>query len=141
MSIKGGRGQRGFTLIEIMVALAVLSIALVVLLGLRNRDLALAAYSRHLTEATLLARQKIGEISLAGFPDLGEREGDFADAAPGYRDLRGMVFGRTEYRWREEVKQTPYPYDVVRELSLTVVWSEGGREETARFTTYLFNVK
>lgn len=117
----------GFTLIEIMVALVILSVSLIVLLGLRNRDLALAAYSRHLTEATLLARQKITEITLAGFPDLGERLGDFGDEYPAYH-------------WKQEVKQTPYPYDVVRELTLTVSWKEGGRDEGSHFTTYVFNV-
>lgn len=118
--------SRGFTLIEIMIALAVLAISLTVLLGLRNRDIALSGYSGHLTEATLLARQQIAEITFAGFPDLGEKEGDFGEERPGYR-------------WKQEVKQTPY--DVVRELNLDVLWKEGGREESVRFTTFVFNAK
>lgn len=116
----------GFTLIEIMIALAVLGISLTVLLGLRNRDIALSAYSGHMTEATLLARQRISEVSFAGFPDLGAREGDFGEDHP-------------NYKWKEEVKQTPY--DVVRELNLEVLWTEGGREESVRFTTFLFNAR
>lgn len=118
--------RRGFTLIEIMVSLAVLAIALTVLLGLRNRDIALSAYSGHLTEATLLARQRISEVSFAGFPDLGAREGDFGEEYP-------------NYKWKEEVKQTPY--EVVRELNLEVLWKEGKREESVRFTTFLFNAR
>lgn len=118
--------QSGFTLIEIMVSLAVLAIALTVLLGLRNRDIALSAYSGHLTEATLLARQRISEVSFAGFPDLGAREGDFGEEYP-------------NYKWKEEVKQTPY--EVVRELNLEVLWKEGKREESVRFTTFLFNAR
>lgn len=109
-----------------MIALAVLAISLTVLLGLRNRDIALSGYSGHLTEATLLARQQIAEITFAGFPDLGEKEGDFGEERPGYR-------------WKQEVKQTPY--DVVRELNLDVLWKEGGREESVRFTTFVFNAK
>ncbi len=116
----------GFTLIEIMVALAVLAISLTVLLGLRNRDIALSAYANHMTEATLLARQRISEITFAGFPDLGESEGDFGEDRPGYR-------------WKEAVKQTPY--DVVRELNLEVLWKEGGRDEKVQFTTFIFNAK
>jgi general secretion pathway protein I len=118
--------RSGFTLIEIMIALMVLSVSFVVLIGLRNRDLALAAYSHHMTEATLLARQRITEVSVAGFPDMGDSEGDFGEAAPGYR-------------WKQQVKQTPF--EVVRELVLAVVWNEGSREEEVRFTTYLFNAK
>ncbi|MFQ5780993.1 MAG: prepilin-type N-terminal cleavage/methylation domain-containing protein [Nitrospiria bacterium] len=113
----------GFTLLEIMVALAVISISFVALLGLRNRDIALAAYSRHLTEATLLARQKITEVSATGFPDLGVTEGDFGEAYSGFQ-------------WEQEVKQTPF--EVVRELVLTVIWMEGRREEETKFTLYLF---
>lgn len=116
----------GFTLIEIMIALMLLSVSFVVLIGLRNRDLALAAYSHHMTEATLLARRRITEVSVAGFADMGESEGDFGEAAP-------------SYRWKQEVK--PTPIDVVRELVIAVVWTEGSREEEVRFTTFLFNAK
>src|SRR5581483_7317523 len=125
---KGDRASapRGFTLIEIMIALMVLSVSFVVLIGLRNRDIALAAYSHHMTEATLLARQRITEITAAGFPEMGESEGDFGEAAP-------------LYKWKQQMKQTPF--DVVRELALAVVWKEGSREEEVRFTTYLFNAK
>lgn len=109
-----------------MIALMVLSVSFIVLIGLRNRDIALAAYSHHMTEATLLARQRITEVSVAGFPEMGATEGDFGEAAP-------------RYRWKQEVRQTPF--EVVRELVLAVVWTEGGREEEVRFTTYVFNAK
>lgn len=118
------RSPSGFTLLEIMIALAVISISFVVLLGLRNRDIALAAYSRHITVSTLLARQKITGVSVEGFPDLGFSEGDFGEDYPAFK-------------WRQEVKQTPF--DVVRELDLRVVWEEGDREEVSRFTLYLFD--
>lgn len=120
------REASGFTLIEIMIALAVLAISLTVLLGLRNRDIALSSYTGHITEATLLARQLVSEISFAGFPDVGEREGDFGEEHPGYK-------------WKQEVKATPY--EVVRELNVDVLWREGGHNETVHFTTFLFNAK
>ncbi len=122
----GRAGMRGFTLIEMMVTLAVLAVSLVALLGLRNRTAALSAHARHVTEATLLARRQVAQISLSGFPDLGIRQGDFGERVP-------------SYLWREEVKQTPF--DLVRELILTVHWSENARKEEVRFTTYLFNMK
>ncbi|HIE64569.1 MAG: prepilin-type N-terminal cleavage/methylation domain-containing protein [Nitrospira sp.] len=116
--------RSGFTLLEIMIALAVVSISFVVLLGLRNRDIALASYSRHITVSTLLARQKITEVSVEGFPDLGFSEGGFGETY-------------LEFKWRQEVKQTPF--EMVRELDLSVVWKEGKREEVSRFTVYLFD--
>jgi len=119
----------GFTLLEIMVALAVISISLVVLLGLRNRDLVLSATARDITEATMLARKKITEISLSTFPDLGEKKGDFGEESP-------------DFRWRQEVVQTPF--ESVREMVLEVSWgvNENNEEEKdgqVRFTTYLFD--
>lgn len=116
--------MRGFTLIEMMVTLAVLAVSLVALLGLRNRTATLSAHARHITEATLLARKQIAETSLSGFPGLGIRHGNFSETA---------------YLWREEVRQTPF--DLVRELILTVYWNENAHKEEVRFTTYLFNIR
>jgi len=118
------RSRSGFTLLEIMIALAVVSISFVVLLGLRNRDISLASYSRNITVSTLLARQKITEVSVEGFPELGFSEGGFGETYP-------------KFKWRQEVKQTPF--EMVRELDLSVVWKEGRREEVSRFTVYLFD--
>jgi len=114
----------GFTLLEIMVALTVLSISLVVLLGLRNKDIALAAHARELTEATLLARQKVTDITITGFPNLGEETGDFGEEAP-------------KYRWRQEVR--PTPFEAIRELSVQVIWENNKEERSVNFTSYLFD--
>ncbi len=121
--------SKGFTLLEIMVALAVISISLVVLLGLRNRDLVLSATARDMTKATMLARKKITEIHMSSFPDLGEKKGRFGEEAP-------------EFRWRQEVVQTPF--EAVREMVLEVSWggSEDHEEEKdgqVSFTSYLFD--
>jgi len=115
---------KGFTLIEIMVALAVLSISLVVLLGLRNRGISLSDRSRNIIEASILARQKVTEISAAGFADLGEKEGDFGEESP-------------KYLWRQVVVQTPF--EAVRELLVQISWKNSHREETVDVTTYLFD--
>lgn len=114
----------GFTLLEIMVALAVLSISLVVLLGLRNRDVALSERARHITEATFLGRKKMTEISVSGFPDFGETSGTFGDDLP-------------QYAWRQEVTQTPF--EEVREVLVQIVWKTSKSEESVRFTSYLFD--
>ncbi len=123
---KGGipKYKNGFTLIEVMIALSILSIALVVLLGLRNQGITLAARSRHIIEATLLARQKVTEVSAEGFPELGEKKGDFGVDFP-------------QYTWRQDVVQTPF--SVVREIMLEVLWKENNRELRLGVTTYLFD--
>ena len=52
----------GFTLLEVMIALAVISIALMALLGSQSQGLSLANESRFNTTASLLAQGKMAEI-------------------------------------------------------------------------------
>ena len=115
--------KRGFSLIEVMVALGILAISLVVLLGLRNRDVELSSYSGALFEATLLAKQKMTDQDLGGFPDLGSFQGDFGEK-------------KSRYGWRKIV--SPTPFDSVREVLITVFWERGDWEEEVKLTSYFF---
>jgi general secretion pathway protein I len=113
--------QEGFTLLEVMIALAILASVLVVLLGLRNRDGELHRYAADLLEATLLAKQKMTDQELAGFPELGELSGSFGEENP-------------RFSWREVVSATPF--DSVREIQVAVLWKRGEREESVGLTAY-----
>lgn len=116
---------RGFTLLEVMIALAIVAISLVALLGLRNRDILLSRYASELMEATLLARQRITEVELAGFPELGERSGEFAEA--------------DGFRWQQQVlapELLPTLSDVVREVRMTVSWAD--EKEQVQLVAYVF---
>jgi len=109
-----------FTLIEVMVALAIVAVALTALLGLRNRSLAMAAFAHHLTEATLLANARMTDLSTRSASATGATDGE---AAP--------------YRWIEEIR--PTPLDGVREAVVIVLWQEGAHEEQVEITRYLFD--
>ena len=115
-------GPEGFTLVEVMTALTVLAVAFVILLGLRNRDIALSERASHLTQATLLAQKKLSELSLEKNKDTGNRKGDFGETFPGYR-------------WEIEIYETPR--ERIRELTLTVLWKSHTREENIRLTRYI----
>ncbi len=78
------RSQRGFTLLEVMVSVTIIGIALVSLIGSQSQSVSIAASSRFETTASLLARQKLTELALAGFEELRSAEGDFGDDFPGY---------------------------------------------------------
>ncbi len=121
MSARRRSDLAGFTLLEVMVAVGVLAISLTALLGLKNRDLAIEGLSREITTATILARQRLMETKLKGFPVLGEESGSFDEPYKGYR-------------WRRVVSGTPF--ESVREIRLTVTWPAGSREETLSLTTY-----
>lgn len=59
------RTQRGFTLIELMVALTVLIIGLLGVMGIVTVSMRNSSFSRHGTEATVLAEDKIEELRTA----------------------------------------------------------------------------
>ena len=74
----------GFTLLEVMIAVAVLTIALAAVLGLQSKSLTLASESRFNTTAALLAQGKMAEITVAGMGELTSDTGDFGDVFSGY---------------------------------------------------------
>jgi general secretion pathway protein I len=75
----------GFTLLEVMIALAVISIALMALLGSQSQGLFLANESRFNTTASLLAQGKMAEIeTITDHQDLAPDSGNFGDEFPDY---------------------------------------------------------
>jgi general secretion pathway protein I len=80
----GGQRGRGFTLLEVMVSLAVLAVALVFLLELSARHVRAAHEVKMMTVATALARGKMLDIEEdllhEGFQEMAETlDGDFDD--------------------------------------------------------------
>ena len=74
----------GFTLLEVMVALAVMSIVLVSVYRMHSQSLAMNTAARFYTQAPMLAQSKMAEIealSSSAFPD---DSGDFGEPFPGY---------------------------------------------------------
>ncbi len=92
--------QSGFSLLEVMVALAVLAIGFTALLGLHARNLEIAATERAHGEALLLARSLLAETELAGVAVPGEESGDFETTHPGR--YPGWL-------WQRSVAPTPIP--------------------------------
>ena len=85
------RTSRGFTLLEVMVALAILAASLMAVADLSGNAMRNYVYSRDLSVATLLARGKMAELEEkyedSGFTDFDQVEdGTFADQGePGMR--------------------------------------------------------
>ncbi|NOY87190.1 MAG: prepilin-type N-terminal cleavage/methylation domain-containing protein [Deltaproteobacteria bacterium] len=117
-SIQGG--EDGFTLLEILAALAVLAAGLLVLLqtdGLNSRR---TLHAARLMGASYLAREKMEGIIYNGVPDSTQEEA---------RDEKGI------YTWSDTVTDTEF--SGVKEISLTVKWMEGTREESYHVVAYL----
>lgn len=92
------RFSAGFTLLEVMIAVAVIAIALVALLGSQARSLGRAGETTFNTIAPMLASAKLAELE-GGLVVPADGEGDFAPNRP-------------EYRWRVSIRD---PFDGRRE--------------------------
>jgi general secretion pathway protein I len=121
-----GAIPRGFTLLEVLISLAIIAIVLITCLRAQNQSIRLYHLSRDMTIATILARQKMGEIELAEFPELGEDEGDFEDKFPGFS-------------WQRSVSVTPF--EEARRVALSIMWKEGIRERRIDVIAYITNTK
>ena len=91
-----GRGSAGFTLLEVMISLAILAIGMVALSSLNGGAVQMHAYARKATQATLLLRGKMLDLeellTKDGFSDYDdEKHGNFEDD------------GAPEYAWRAEI--------------------------------------
>lgn len=111
------RRAGGFTLLEVLVALAIISTALVALLGLHGRNIRIVSYDQQLSRATLLAQDLMTRTLVSSpFPDPTEDRGEFGDD-PGFRWELAVLRGPT--RDLEEV---------VREIRVRVFWDENDRD-------------
>lgn len=98
--------MRGFTLLEIMIALAIMAGTLLTVITSYNHHLAIAARDRDETVAVLLARGKLDDPL---FRTNDAKSGTFPEW-PGYR-------------WEKEIAPSDYPG--VDRLDFTVTWGEG----------------
>jgi|GEM_PF-1716018 len=101
-----GATQTGFTLLEILVAVAILGVAMVSLLGLQARNLRLIAQTQDLTTAAMLASEKVALLKAGGFPELGVTEGLFDQGEDG--DDRDFA-PADRFRWKTDVEATIVP--------------------------------
>lgn len=113
------KGERGFTLVEALIAFAILAVTLVALYqALGTSVVGLARASRH-DEAVLIAQSRLSELAALPLPSATSSEGD----------IEG-----TPYRWRfelipdvtaeaPEIAASPVR---LQKVKLTVSWDEGG---------------
>jgi type II secretion system protein I len=105
--------RRGFTLLEVLVSLAILSITLLLAYEVLSGAIAAEDRSERWTVASFLGESLVRE-SIVGWPATGDAEGTFA--AP-----------MDSYSWKRSIRPAAHPD--AREVHVTVTWSAGGREE------------
>jgi general secretion pathway protein I len=120
------RKANGFTLLEVMVALAIVAIALVALMGLGNRSIAVNAHLQKITQATLLAQQRMTEVEIeaaGGALLVLNEEGVFDEPFD-------------EFRWRLSYEDTPLPN--LQIVTVTVAWGDEARNELVDLNSFIF---
>jgi len=118
------RLHHGFTLLEVMAAMAILATALVVLLENHGMSLRLSDRSRKVSIAINLAKDLMTDLETEGWPELGVLQGSFDDLYPGlYPD----------FRWEREVVENNF-WDYVRECYIRVYWKDGEAEQKIELT-------
>ncbi len=117
----GWSRSSGFTLLEVLVALAVMGASFTVLLAAHTSAARQEARARRLITATLLARQVLTDTEVQGYPELGGDSGDFGEEFP-------------EYAWERETTTTEF--DRVREVHIRVTWPEQGERTGTELVYY-----
>lgn len=85
----------GFTLLEVLVALAVLAIAMAAVIKVSVSNTSNTAYLKEKTIAHWIAVNKANELRLAeGWPSVGNKKGS-------------IVMAKQEWRWKLKVSNTP----------------------------------
>ncbi len=74
----------GFSLLEVMVAMAIMAITLVAVLDSQSVSISGASEAKFSTTAALLAQKKMAEIQISKPEDISSDSGDFGDDHPGY---------------------------------------------------------
>ena len=121
MLLTGKRNNRGFLLLEVMVSVAILSVAFVLILNSFTRSLRAIELSEDYFRAGLLLEQKLLEIS-ASDAEEGSSEGTFIDF-------------NNRFSWSLDVVRLKE--DSIREANVKISWNKGSREHGISILTYL----
>ncbi len=110
MNSKWYKHAEGFTLLEVMVALAIIAFTVVTYVHSQNTSVALLNESTNVTVATLLAQGRMVLLEGGNLTGPLEREGSFEEARYG------------QFRWKERVVSTPLPN--ILEAHVEVAWDD-----------------
>jgi len=119
------RRQRGFTLVEVLVALAVLAIALTAVMRTMAQAIDATATLRERHVALWVAQNRLAEHQMRrDWPAPDTRDGD-------------TELGGGKWFWREQVSTTPE--STIRRIEITIRHQADSEDTQARLVGYLRN--
>ena len=117
-----GRRPAGFTLLEVIVSLAIMGVGLVAVLEAYGAAMRLSVQDEFLTTATLLATGKMQEVMKETYITVGTDEGAFGDEFE-------------DFRWTVEIADSEI--EGLELVTVTVYWEAAEREDYLVLTTAL----
>ena len=82
--VRNRQTASGFTLLEVMVAMAIMAIVLVSVYRMHSQTLTMNTAARFYTQAPMLAQSKLAQMEAASSGIIEGDSGDFGDKFPGY---------------------------------------------------------
>ena len=128
---------KGFFLLEVMVAVAILSIGLVVIIESFSLSLRATNSAYNLSTATLLAQKIVSEVRSGEYPDEGETSGDFGEDWPQFRwKLNSVSIPLSDLHPLEDRAVETEEADLMK-VTISVFWKDRGGQRDLKVTTYL----
>jgi general secretion pathway protein I len=122
--------KQGFTLIEVVVALAILGIGLTVIIELFSGGLRLARVSEEYSKALNYARFKMEEVMIKSALEEGTEEGEFNDT---YRWEVGIK--KMEILPVEENRDFKPPVELFQ-IKINVLWKSGSKTRSTSIVSF-----
>lgn len=91
----------GFTLLEVLIAMAIMAIVLVSVYRLQSQTLTMTTANRFYTQAPMLAQSKLAQLEANPSETIAGESGDFGEKFPGYHwsvatgDVSAEALGET----------------------------------------------
>lgn len=130
--VPGRARDNGFTLLEVMIAVAIIAIAVVTLFGAQSQSVSIASSARFETMAAMLGQWKMSDLLLQEYEELADDAGNFGEDYP-------------QYSWKLTVTELsegetglPGTADQIKALDIAVLSTlENGQEFS--FRTFVYN--
>lgn len=125
-----GSKKAGFSLLEVMVAIVIMSFGILAILQLFPLGLKAGRISQDVTIATFLAQQRMEELKNTRYIDIEDKSGVFA--AP-----------YVEFNWNQIVSEETVngETDMLKKVTVRVSWNRYGKTRNVTLVTFLANYR
>ena len=126
------RKQRGFTFIEVLLALSIVLISLVPLLHLLAKSISVTDSAQCLSQATLIGSAKLAEVMSASSPEIGMESGRVENEDSDLIFKWEVTVADEDPKELEETNVSG-----LRKVNVIVIWNEGVKQRQVTLSTYI----